>query len=163
MGGHQRLKILDRLSEVKEYLLRVAVVDLGDDEEVEANLLLNNPQAMGDWDIGKLEEALRRPNIRIEATGFDAADVYRILGDIPGTSQHAHHVEDLADRLRATEAIGAGIADAHDRLDDPDFYIVCVFRNPTHRQEFLDKLELKDERFHDGRKLLAKLDERRPV
>ena len=47
VGGHQRISVFDSVYGTKNYKLRVSAVDLDDKQEREANILLNNPQAMG--------------------------------------------------------------------------------------------------------------------
>src|SRR3989304_6283669 len=98
VGGHQRLSILDQMETKPDYLLTVAVVDLDEKQEKEANLLLNNWSAQGDWDPEKLNEML--PGLDLEATGFDDADVMRMLGDQVDNAE-AQKLEEMADRLRA--------------------------------------------------------------
>ena len=66
IGGHQRLKLA-----LEAGLDEVPVIFLGkmtDAETAALNVLLNNPNAQGEWDMGKLVDALGE----LEAGGFDA-------------------------------------------------------------------------------------------
>lgn len=66
IGGHQRLRACIALewSAVPVILLD----DLDDNKAAALNVLLNNPNAQGDWDMGKLAELLST----LDAEGFDA-------------------------------------------------------------------------------------------
>jgi hypothetical protein len=161
VGGHQRLGALDKLADgAKDYTLEVAVVDLPHAAEVEANILLNNPEVHGDWDLTKLDEALRTEGLRLDATGWDMADVLNVLGESPFAMERSAELEELANAQRqTTEAIDGVMASVTSERDDTDFYVVVVFRNPDERTEFLTKLGLDDNRFQDGRKLQRVLTE----
>ncbi len=150
VSGHQRLSQLDTLNGSPKYRLKIAVVDMDLAAEKEANLLFNNVSAMGDWDLEKLEEILRDETVALEGTGFDMADVYRLLGDMPGGSQQ--NVDDLAQRLRGFQEAYANVSDNTGR---DDFYMVVVFRDYASRTDFLQKLGLEDNRYQDGKTIAA--------
>lgn len=60
VGGHQRLSILDALSETGEhYLLTVSVVDLDTPREIALNLSLNAKAAQGDFDTQSVDKLLK--------------------------------------------------------------------------------------------------------
>ena len=75
VSGHQRLKELDGLQGYpkKDYSVRVDVVHLSDKQEKELNILLNNPNAQGDWDVDQLSWLL--PSIDTEVAGLTEADL----------------------------------------------------------------------------------------
>jgi len=150
VGGHQRLSILDQLETKPEYLLTVAVVDLDDKQEKEANLLLNNWSAQGEWDPEKLNEML--PGLDLDATGFDDADVMRMFGDQVDNAE-ATKLEEMADRLRAAREVVAKTAEAGARYNTTDFYFVSVFKSPEDAASFLEELGLEANRFQSGDKL----------
>ncbi len=56
ISGHQRLDIIDALTGHFDYQLDMAVVDLSEKEEAEANIVLNNRALQGDFDFPKLRE-----------------------------------------------------------------------------------------------------------
>ena len=71
VGGHQRYKIL---SEEGVEEAHVMVVEFDDDEEVWANLTLNNPETEGDWDdpVEELLEQVRSDDNELyDCLGFD--------------------------------------------------------------------------------------------
>ena len=154
VGGHQRLAVLDAIAGSPDYRLRVQMCDLSEKEEREANILLNNPEAQGDWDLEKLAAVL--PGLDLDATGFDAADVYRLLGDSPLASAD-NALDDLADRLRASRDAWQRISGmSHARLGGKDseaYYIVVVFRDREDRNQFLEAAGLDQNRYQDGRRL----------
>jgi len=56
VGGHQRLTILDALHRGKPYKMTVSAVDQDEHTEVKSNIFLNNPSAMGEWDVDRLQD-----------------------------------------------------------------------------------------------------------
>lgn len=55
VGGHRRLEILDSLEKNSDYLLDVCVIDVDERDEAALNVALNNQDAMGEFDWGKLK------------------------------------------------------------------------------------------------------------
>lgn len=156
VGGHQRLTQLDALAGGADYRLQVAVIDVSEIEEREINLLLNNPQSQGDWDLAKLEALLKDPKIDLAGTGFDMADVYQLFGADTSNSDSVE-MQMQADNLRELkDKYKANIAKAREK-GNTDFYIVVVFRDADHRSTFLSTLGLDDNRYQDGRRLLGLL------
>ena len=153
VGGHQRLSIMDDYHGGKDYTLRVARVELDDKSEREANVLLNNHEAMGEFDLDKLAE-LFSGDIDLEATGFDAADIYRLLGDAPGVvTAQAGAMEELGQKVREAKEQYEAIAQTSSKRDVSDFYVVVVFRDAPDRDAFLAAAGLDCNRFQDGRRL----------
>ena len=75
VGGHKRLSILDALEGHDQYELDVAVVDLTDVQEREANVALNNGAAQGDFEMQQLADILKTPGLDLEMTGFVPMDL----------------------------------------------------------------------------------------
>jgi hypothetical protein len=158
VGGHQRLAQLDGLQGDDAYTLQVAVVDLDEAAEKEAMILLNNTAAMGDWDLLKLDLVLKDTKVQLVGTGFDMADIYRLLGDAPGRS--TAELTDLADKLSSFQSAYKKISGTHMTRDD--YYLVVVCRDTEHRTEFLAGLGMEDNRYQDGQhlqKLLSGLEQ----
>jgi hypothetical protein len=165
VGGHQRMKVMDQLQGTRDYSLKVAAVDLSEAEEKEANILLNNSSAQGDWDIEKLEKMLHAGDLDLSATGFDMADVYRLLGDSPLLERGQAEVDQLAAKVREARERYESIMQGNLDRDSPDFYLVVVFRDRDDRKAFLDKLGLDENRYVDGRelgRLLSRQTDREP-
>ena len=78
LAGHQKLAILDVLEGTKAYALDVSVVKLPPKREREQNVFMNNPAAMGAWDLAALGKLL--PDLDVEATGFGQLELESLLG-----------------------------------------------------------------------------------
>jgi hypothetical protein len=75
VSGHQRLTQEDKRRGTVDYWLSVKVVDWDEKTEREQNVALNNPAIQGQYDIAKLDELLKRPDINYLNTGFGAVDM----------------------------------------------------------------------------------------
>lgn len=153
VAGHQRLAIMDAINKSKDYRLTVAQVDLGEADERAANLLLNNPEAQGEWVLENLEAVLKTEGLNLEATGFDYSDLFRLFGESPlvGDTAEAEELRKLAEKIRAAKELYLdGLKKCGER-DSDDFYLVVVFKDPPDRLEFLESLGLDDNRYQDGR------------
>lgn len=159
VSGHQRLKKLDKSQRYNgkpttDYLLDVAVVDVDDKTERELNVFLNNPSAMGSWDMELLGQ-LTTQDVDLAALGFDqtelqffanAADWERdinepVRGDIDKINQ-------MRDRGRKAKK------HFRDTIDDVEYYIVIVFGGRGERDDFVKGLRLpKDQRYYDGERV----------
>ena len=147
VGGHQRVGVMDDYYGNDKYEMNVAVVDLDDKQEKEANILLNNYEAMGDFDIDKLNNMLGE-GLDIEATGFDAASVFRMFGDSAQVSGSV--AETFADQVRESMEKTKGIFTNAKVANPTDFYVVFVFANVERRDAFLEKHGFDDNRFQSG-------------
>jgi hypothetical protein len=152
VGGHQRLTVMDSYYGTDQYELNVAVVDLSEKEEKEANILLNNYEAQGEWDLDKLNGMLAE-GLDLDAAGFDPADVFRLFGDSAKVDASAAEV--FADRVRDSMKTTQDIFSKAKASGQTDFYVVFVFPNVEKRDAFLTKHGFDDNRFQSG----AELDE----
>lgn len=155
VSGHQRVSLLDILEGSKDYKLRVAAVEMTDNEEREQNIFFNNKDAQGDWDIEKLEKLLAE-GITIEATGFDLGKIFQLFGDSPAIQQPERLVK-LSDQLRDAQNAVRDVASRISDADDPDCFLVVVFKDYSARKQFTDLLKLPDNRYVDGKGLAEKL------
>lgn len=166
VGGHQRVSIMDTLEGSKNYRLTVSAVGLTPKQEREANLLLNNASAMGEFDLGKLEEMLKFPELDVEATGWDHADVFKLFGDNvleddESAEENAKAAQELADRARKTHDALKKVEDDKDRNDNDGFFLVVVFKDYDARLAFTNAVGWEDNRYQSAEdlKALLKLDE----
>lgn len=86
VSGHQRLNIL---KELQSELVQVVVVELSSAEEKALNIVLNNREAQGDWDLELLEKTLAdlqttSPDTA-SATGFDADQITELQSNLKPT------------------------------------------------------------------------------
>jgi hypothetical protein len=149
VGGHQRLGVLDGIMGTSDYDLEVAVIDVDEKQEKELNLLLNNTAAMGDWDMEGLGEMLKDSDIKLEGTGFDAADVFKMFGDDPLKSR-ALDTEELARKLNEAREVYAKITAGNKKKNEEEFYLVVVFRDNDEVQEFLEQTGLPKNRYQSA-------------
>jgi hypothetical protein len=151
VGGHQRLQALDALAGTSDYRLEVNEIDVDPKREKELNVLLNNPEAQGIWDLEKLG-GLLTDGMDLAGAGFDQADIYRIFGESLQLPSDTAAIEDLAgelDKLSATfTRMETGNKDA-----GHEFYIVVVFESPTERTAFLADHKLPDNRYQSGKEI----------
>lgn len=107
VSGHQRLSVLDELQKYNaethenDYTLRVDVVDVDEAGEQELNILLNNPNAQGQWDFDALSAIL--PNIDYRNAGLTEADLSMIGVDyLYQTDGIMDTTSELADLMQPT-------------------------------------------------------------
>lgn len=152
VGGHQRVAALDALEGTSDYRLLVARCDLDEVQEKEANVLLNNPETQGDWDLEKLEAIFKDDRVDVENTGFDLADVYKMFGDAPLAARDGM-LDELSAKLREARSRYDDVVKTSGNRDGADFYCVVVFKDDDDRTQFLTELGIEDNRYVDGREL----------
>ena len=157
VGGHQRITALDSLAGTSNYLLDVSVIDVDESREKELNVLLNNPDAQGDWDLDKLADIFKDKTLEVSGTGFDVADIYRLFGDSP-LLEHDANLDEYAQRIgKAREGFEAAKQMVFER-DSQWFYLVVIFQSIYDMDDFLDKAGLPGGRWQSGadlRRLLS--------
>jgi hypothetical protein len=161
VGGHARIGICDGYYGSRDYTLQVAVVNVDSTREKELNILLNNPEAQGQYTLDKLAELLKTPGIDVYATGFTPASVYKLLGDNTFTNAVSQQALDqLAAQLRDARERYESIGKGTKKRDDFEFYALVVFGSPDDRAEFFEGLGLEDNRYQDARELRRLLERR---
>lgn len=153
VGGHQRLADLDNKMGRKDYRLWLNVVDLDERAEKNLNVLLNNPDVAGAFDLAKLGALFQNKEIDAEHTGFSASQLYQFFGDSPMVEQ-PEQLEVLAGQMREARERYNKIKEASSKRDDVNFYLV-VFASVEDRSKFLEQAGLPDNRFVDGSALAA--------
>lgn len=157
VGGHQRLSQLDALEGSPNYRLTVAQVDVDEKTEKELNVLLNNPEVSGDWDLEKLKDLLTDETLDIANTGFDPADVFKLFGD-EAERAPSQAFEQLGEKVRDLKNIYKQLEAERVDKDDPEFYLVVVFKGGADRERFLEAMGLEDNRYVSGTYLLDMLE-----
>lgn len=161
VGGHQRIEQLDALEKSKDYMLTVAEIDVDDAEEKKLNIILNNQNLMGDYDLEGLESLLKdMPDVR--DVGFDLTDMNLMFDD----SELMQSLNAKSDSRAAREGI-EGLQKIKDfrksqkeKMQDAvdnEFSLVLVFQNRKQVDEFLEKNSLPLTRYVDGREIAEKL------
>lgn len=143
VSGHQRLEILDSLEGREDYSIEMAVVDLDDKTEREMVVFLNNPSAMGDWDIEALAAINLDFGIEFKEMGFSDFDVDFMFD---GDSRFSKLFEDDSD-VRAAKNVLDKIKENRDQATDKltidnsaDFYFVVVCGSQAEKDALMKKL-----------------------
>jgi len=152
VGGHQRISQLDALEGQDDYRLTVAVVDVDEKRERELNILLNNVEVTGEWDLPKLKEMLDS-EINLLNTGFDNANFMQMFGEAPSQPKSDHQAE-LSKQMQAVKDAYKKLDQMNKSKDDTDFYCVVVFGSYGQRADFLKTFGFPDNRYIDGRTLV---------
>ena len=79
VGGHQRISQLDTLENGEGYLLTVSQINVDLKTEKEINILLNNPNLQGNYELDLLKNLCQE--IDFETAGFDAVEINTMFGD----------------------------------------------------------------------------------
>lgn len=149
VGGHQRITQLDSLEGSSNYKLTVAVVDVDEKREKEINVLLNNPEAQGDWDLEKLKTLLKGEDFELEAAGFDNADMFKLFG-FNADEEINKGLESLGNQIEEAKNRYGQMLDGIKEQSEQEFYCVLVFKNQDARWKFTEWMGLTDDRYIDG-------------
>lgn len=85
VGGHQRLSLLDELEGTDDYRLTVSRIDVDDAQERALNVVLNNPEAQGNYDMDLLGQVIgglleTAPSL-VQDAGLDNSSLAMLFGD----------------------------------------------------------------------------------
>lgn len=156
LSGHQRVSIIDSLEKRSDYTLMVAVVDMDGAIERSQNVAMNNKEAMGDFDVEKLEELFKSDDFDLTLAGFDLADKFKIFGD---DNMGVVDLEAAADKIRDMGKIYDKIAEKNHSRDRDDFFMVVIFKDGESRRDFARRLAIEDGRYVDAREIMARIPE----
>lgn len=160
VGGHQRIDAMDSLNRTQDYELTVAMVEMTAEEEVKANIVLNNPSVMGSWDEELLAEINTDfPEIDFEKDlGFDKYDLDMIL---PEEEFYQHKEEKTEeDRIKETDKLKEAKKRHREeskeknaqgktyQIEKDDYMVTVVFNTTVDKQEFMKHMgERPQERY----------------
>lgn len=156
VGGHQRLAQLDSLENGTDYALTVSVIDVPLKKEKEINLMLNNPNAQGEYNFEMVKDLL--VDLDLESTGFTEFDL-----SLMGIEQD---LEEITKEEKSREQIEADIAkvkEAKQKSKDKNVghgenYAVITFSSIEAKESFMDAIGYEvDERYIKGEMLLQKI------
>jgi len=160
VGGHQRLEWLDEQHPDEDYELKVAWVDLPDEEAVQLMIVLNNRAAMGDWNTLELERLVAELGVDpVKDLEFAPIDVEALM---PGLSSFCELPDAVADDVGKIQEIKEVSRDKKreakekkQREADSETYVVVCFDDRPTKNRLLALLNLPDdERYVDGSLLL---------
>ena len=156
VGGHRRIEQLDKLTGSADYELNVAAIDVDEGREKELNILLNNEAVQGDWDLEKLGELLKLPEIDLAGAGFEHGDLYRLFGDDSVIYERGGDaLDELAAKLRDFRNAYENISRKGADRASEEYYLVVVFRDPAQCSAFIAHHRLTDNRYQNGETLMA--------
>lgn len=157
VGGHRRIEAMDSILRTKDYFVTVAVVSLTKEQEVKANIVLNNPAVQGEWDNELLAGIkIDFPTIDFEKDlGFERFDLDVIFagteldGDVMEAFEQQKDVKSEVDRMREIDNLKRAKKDGRDAakavdgegesytVDQDDYMVTFVFPNNSEKQEFM--------------------------
>lgn len=164
VSGHQRLSQMDTILKKQDYELTVAIVELDKETEVKANITLNNPSVMGEWDTDRLAEIkIDFPDMDFEKDlGFDKFDIDLIFADteleedVFTQFEQQQEVKSEVDRLREVDKIKEAKkkhrqkaseenaeGDSH-QLESDDYMVTFVFPNNSEKYEFMRHIKMPE-------------------
>jgi DNA-binding ferritin-like protein (Dps family) len=152
VSGHQRIKQLDEMEQSKNYELTVAQIDVGEKQEKEINILLNNQSAMGEFDIDILGGLLEEVDYGL--AGFDDKSLEDVIGDLDADVLNDDDLQERSDNYDEGIAHRKRMQAASQKKNNIDYYSVLVFKDQLNRQEFFAVLGIKEEDYVDGNKVM---------
>jgi hypothetical protein len=153
VSGHQRIAIMDKRNKYKaddpktDYDVWVTKVEMGEKEEKEQNVFLNNQSAMGFFDDEKLKSLMANINFS-EATGFSKKNQISLFGTTELTDKEYEKIA-----LAVSEQTQQYKAMSQNKGSEIDgFYIVLVFKNHNEKDTLCNNfgITLDDGRFIEG-------------
>ena len=104
VSGHQRVSVMDELQKYDEktkandYTLRVDLIEVDEKGEKELNILLNNPNAQGEWDYDKMRELI--PDIDYKDAGLNESDLSLIGCDQLFKTEEENNISDEIKKMQ---------------------------------------------------------------
>jgi len=153
VSGHQRLSILDELHHYEasnpdtDYLITVEVVDFDLKTEKEQNILMNNKNVQGDYDLTAIKGLI--PDIDYKLAGLDDIDLSMMGISINVEAQTKidevntelqEMQQPAADRKEAVKATKKLINEkAKEKADNMDAFIMVTFEDFQSKVEFMQR------------------------
>ena len=156
VGGHQRISIMDSLMGTKDYMLQVSVIDVDEAKEREINILLNNSQAGGSWDLELLKEVFEDPSVTIEGAGFSHSDMVSMFGTGVFDTR-SQDLQDFAQHLAGISDKYTAVQERNKKKGESEHYLVYVFPTGTHVEQLIKAQGLDDSRYQNGLDLMKRL------
>jgi hypothetical protein len=100
---------------------------------------------MGEWDLEKLATEFGG-EVSAENAGFDSADVHQLIGKDPRFKTGEEFLA-VAERIRNTVEAKDKIVSKDSKTENPNFYLVVLFRTWQDRKQFTDRHGLEDNRY----------------
>ncbi len=147
VAGHQRLSQLDALEGYpkKDYMLDVATVSLSKEDEIRANVQLNNPSMQGEFDVEALADLNLNDNISFESMGFSEVDIEVMFsGDSRFNElfQDSTEVQESKEKINDIKKDRAEMAAKMKDDNSASFYFMVVCSSKKEKEEILKALNI---------------------
>lgn len=164
VGGHQKIGIADELESYPEndYQLRVELIDVDEKKEKELNILLNNPNAMGNWDYdilatiipdidyknaGLTDEDLQLIGIdftlQTEAEQSITDDINSLIAPVLNQKEAVKHAKkelSQAEKIAHNKDVKAQVMqDAQDKAENMESYVMISFDDFKSKAAFMER------------------------
>jgi hypothetical protein len=157
VAGHQRITILDELQGYPEndYLIRVELVELTEQQEKEQNIFLNNKNAQGEYDNALLAGLIG--DIDYKAAGLDDSDLKIIQLEVPNITfgpadsiqndmksmdapyNQAKQIDKEANKQKVIAEKEAIKQRIESRQQEGEPFVTLSFQNFDHKAEFMER------------------------
>ena len=135
VGGHQRLRVMDKQAgypkKVQDYDVRVLAIDVDLEEEKRLNVILNNPSAQGEWDLDKLAELSLVDGLDFEGDMlFSKSDIDFMFEGNSKFSELIHDIKDVQEAKSEIDEVKKAKEEAKEKFEDKflgiyHFTVVC--------------------------------------
>lgn len=147
VAGHQRLTQLDGFENYpkNDYMLDVAAVSLSEQDEIRANIQLNNPSMQGEFDLEELAELNLNSDISFETMGFSETDIEIMFsGDSRFNKlfEDSEEVEKSKDKLNDIKKDRAEMAAKMKDDNSASFYFFVVCSSKKEKEKILKSLNV---------------------
>lgn len=133
VSGHQRLKVIDELEGVNDYLIDVAMIDVDEKTEKKLNVFMNNISSQGTWDEEKLIGMFLEDEQLITNSGFNKSEVdffSRML------TQAEQEEKTRADRY--LEEVNEQLEESYENLPDKE---ILAEKKASKKEQWLEIVE----------------------
>lgn len=162
VGGHQRLDAVDSIMRTKDYEIDVVQVEMSLKEEVRLNVVLNNADAMGVFDFGKIQDLSREFSLDVsDDFGFsdevidiqfpEIAEEKQIEdngGEIPepkvASAEDISKMKDM--KKKARESLKEEKAEFGNYDEDAKGILTVVFQCESDKREWLKSINLPEDK-----------------
>jgi hypothetical protein len=162
IDGEKVIRQVDAILGTQDYSLQVSVVELTENEARQGHLLLNSDEARGGFDIGKFVALFQGAGegFDIDATGYDAADMYQIAGGDPAAvAASGVPLEELGDDLRDARRRYFDLVNRAEGRDTDDYYTVLVFKDAAQCARAHERFGFDANRWQNGAELAERWEE----
>lgn len=150
VGGHQRISIMDALMKTSDYSLTVAVIDVDVAREKELNVLLNNTNAMGSFDLNGLKSLFQDADVTLDGSGMDHKDMIDMFGTEVFNHGRDEDLAALAEKLASLSGQYSAVQERNKKKAQSEFYLVLVFPDGEHIDAMVEHMGLENTRYQSG-------------